>query len=102
MNYTLSLHAGEDASPQDRRAAEQRFRTRLEAELGDASLVAPVYGAYCQIVAVYGDAPSPDVLTDAEREVFTQWQAAESAAVSAAFGPHRYMDEPQFEIHLNT
>ena len=100
MSYALTLHAGDDASAADCRAAEQRFRHTLEATLGDAGLVAPAYAAYRQIVAEYGDAPSPDVLTDAEREVFTQWQMAESAAVSAAFGPHRYMDEPQFEIHV--
>lgn len=101
MSYSLTLHAGEDASEQERRAAEQRFRQTLEAALGDAGLVAPVYAAYLKILAAHGDAPSAEALTDAERELFGQWQAAESAAVSAAFGPHRYMDEPQFEIHLN-
>ena len=101
MNYSLTLHAGEDASEQERRAAEQRFRQALEAALGDAGLVAPVYGAYLKIIAAHGDAPSPEALTDAERELFNQWQAAESAAVRAAFGPHRYMDEPQFEIQVN-
>jgi hypothetical protein len=101
MTYSLTLHTADDASDAERRAAEQRFRRALEATLGDASLVAPVYAAYLKIAAVYGDAPAPDALTDAEREVFEQWQAAESAAVAAAFGTHRYMDDAQFEIHLN-
>lgn len=101
MSYTLTLHAGDDASEPDRRAAEQRFRQTLEATLGDAGLVAPVYGAYLKIIAEHGDAPSAEVLTDAEREVVEQWQIAESAAVAAAFGPHRYMDEPQFAIQVN-
>ena len=101
MTYSLTLHTGDDASDAERHAAEQRFRRALETTLGDASLVAPVYRAYLQIAAVYGDAPSTDVLTEAEREVFEQWQAAESAAVAAAFGTHRYMDDSQFEIRLN-
>ena len=37
-------------------------------------------------------------LSDAEREVVEQWQAAESAAMVAAFGPHRYLEEGRFEI----
>jgi hypothetical protein len=101
MSYTLTLHAGEDATVQERRAAEQRFRLALEATLGDASLVAPVYTAYLKIRAVHGDTPSPDVLTEAEQEVFDQWQAAESAALTAALGPHRYMDDAQFEIDVS-
>lgn len=102
MSYTLTLHAGDDASEHDRRAAEQRFRTALEASLGDASLVAPVYTVYLKLLAQYGDTPSPDALTDAEREVFTQWQTAELAAVSAAFGPNRYMGDAQFEIDVTS
>lgn len=98
MSYTITLYDFEDATDQDRRAAEQRFRNALETTLGDASLVAPVYTAYLKILATHGDTPAPDVLTQAERDVFDQWQAAESAAVTAAFGPHRYMGDAQFEI----
>lgn len=100
MSYTLTLHAGDDASEPERRAAEQRFRAALEASLGDASLVAPVYRVYLTLLAQHGDTPSPEALTDAERAVFDQWQAAESAAVTAALGPHRYMGDAQFEIGL--
>ncbi|MFC5520112.1 hypothetical protein [Polaromonas jejuensis] len=98
MSYSLKLYAFEDASDRERRDAEQRFRKALDETLGDASLVAPVYTAYRRIVATYGDAPAPDTLTDAEQQVFDQWQAAESAAITAAFGPHRYMGDAQFEI----
>jgi hypothetical protein len=108
MTYRLQFEAGgaDDAndtdtgaiSPTQRRAAEQRFRAALESELGDAALVGPIYTAYRHIVSVYGDDPASDALSDAERQVLTQWQAAESAAVVAAFGPNRYMDEPRFEI----
>lgn len=107
MTYTLRLEAGDSddgggqaVSPLQRREAEQRFRQALEEALGDAALVAPIYRAYLRIVAVYGEAPAPDVLSDAEREILEQWQAAESAAVTAAFGPNRYMDQPRFEIIL--
>ncbi len=98
MSYTLKLYDFEEASEQDRRAAEQRFRAALEATLGDAAMVAPVYTMYLKLLSIYGEEPPEDALTEAQREVFTQWQAAESAAVTAAFGPHRYMGDAQFEI----
>lgn len=98
MSYTLTLFDADGASEAQRRAAEQRFRHVLEETLGDASLVAPVYTAYLQIVATYGEVPAPDALTDAEREIVEQWQAAETAAVAAVFGPHRYMGDAMYEI----
>lgn len=98
MSYVLKLYAFEEASERERQAAEQRFRNALDAALGDASLVLPVYSAYRRIVASYGEAPAPDTLTDAEQQIFDQWQAAESLAVTAAFGPHRYMEDAYFEI----
>ena len=98
MSYSLTLYAFEDATDQERRDAEKRFRKALDETLGDASLVAPVYAAYLKLVAIYGDAPAQDVLSPEELEIFSQWQAAESAALTAAFGPNRYMGEAQFEI----
>lgn len=98
MSYTLKLYAFEDTSGQERLAAEQRFRKTLDTTLGDSALVLPVYRAYCRIVSIYGDAPAPDTLTDAEQQIFDQWRAAESAAVTAAFGKNRYMGEAHFEI----
>jgi hypothetical protein len=98
VSYTLKLYAFEDASPAQLQAAEQRFRQALEASLGDASLVAPVYAAYRRMVAIYGESPAQDVLSPEQLEVFSQWQAAESAALTAALGPHRYMGDAQFEI----
>ncbi|APW37861.1 hypothetical protein RD110_12175 [Rhodoferax koreense] len=105
MTYTLRLETGDTdggdaASPLQRREAEQRFRQALEEGLGDAALVAPIYRAYLRIVAMHGDDPAPEALSDAEREILTQWQAAESAAVTAAFGPNRYLDQARFEIIL--
>jgi hypothetical protein len=98
MSYTLKLYAYEDASPQQLRDAEQRFRQALETSLGDASLVAPVYTAYRRMVATYGEHPGEDVLSPEQLEVFNQWQAAEAAAMTAALGPNRYMGDAQFEI----
>ena len=97
MSYSLKLYDA-DASEAQRRDAERRFRDVLEAALGHESLVVPVYTAYLRIVATSGEAPAPDSLTDAEREVFDQWQAAESAALTATFGPHRYMGDAMYEI----
>lgn len=98
MSYTLTLNTFEDASKEERHAAEQRFRHALETSLGSASLVLPTYKAYLQIVGTYGEAPDLDTLPSAECEVLEQWQAAENAAMTAAFGPHRYMGEARFEF----
>jgi hypothetical protein len=96
MTYSLVFYEADGASDTERREAEQRFRGALEDTLGDASLVAPVYAAYLRIVATYGETPDRDALTDAERAIFDQWQAAETAAVAAAFGPHRYMGDAMY------
>ena len=99
MSYSLVLYEP-DVSDAQRRKAERRFRDALEQTLGDADLVAPVYRAYQRIVATYGETPDPDSLTDAERAIFEQWQAAETAAVAAAFGPNRYMGDAMYEIKV--
>ena len=41
-----------------------------------------------------------EAMVDAEREVFESWQAAETAAMIAAFGTHRYLDEGGFELTI--
>lgn len=99
MTYSLILHEA-DASDTERRQAEQRFRRALEETLGDPELVAPVYTAYLRIVGTYGDTPDPDSLSEAERAIFEQWQAAETAGVAAAFGPNRYMGDAMYEIRV--
>ena len=99
MTYSLVLYEA-DVSAAERREAELRFRNALEETLGDAELVGPVYAAYLRIVGAYGDSPAPDTLTEAEQAIFDQWQAAESAAVAAAFGPNRYMGDAMYEIRI--
>ncbi len=96
--YTVKLFDAEGASQAQHREAERRFRRALEDTLGDASLVLPVYQAYLRIVAAYGELPAPEVLTDAEREIVQQWQAAEAAAVTAVFGPLRNMGDGMYEL----
>ncbi len=98
MSYTLRLYAFEDVSPQELQAAEQRFKAALEATLGDAALVAPVYAAYMKIMATHGETPPEEALSPSELEIFKQWQAAELAALTAALGTNRYMGDAQFEI----
>jgi hypothetical protein len=99
MTYRLKLHEA-DASPQELRDAEQRFRQALDESLGDASLVAPMYTAYQRIVGLHGEEFDEEVLSEAERLVFNQWRTAELAAVTAAFGPNRYMGDAMYEIRL--
>ncbi len=101
MSYRVKLYAFEEASEAERRSAERRFCQALETELGDASLVVPVYQVYQKLVAVYGEQPNPDALSAEELELITQWQAAESAALTAALGPHRYMGDAEFVIRLD-
>lgn len=98
MSYSLKLYVFEDVSREQLQAAEQRFKAALEATLGDAGLVAPVYAAYMKIVAAHGETPADEALSPDELEIFSQWQSAESAAVTAALGPNRYMGDAQFEI----
>ena len=86
MSYRARLYAFEEVSDQEKRQAEQRFCKALNEALGDESLVLPVYSMYRRLVAIYGESPAEDVLSAEEQEIFTQWQAAESAALTAALG----------------
>ncbi|OYT94071.1 MAG: hypothetical protein CFE43_01695 [Burkholderiales bacterium PBB3] len=98
MTIRIAMVGAHDATELQQRDAVQRFRLALEDALGGPELVAAVYGAYVQLRAVYGETPHLESLTDAERMIFEQWQGAETAALVAALGPHRYLEEPQFEI----
>ena len=100
MTYSLRFFDAEGVSDAARREVDRRFRQALETTLGDAALVPPVYRAYLRIVAIHGDSPDVEQLGDAERAIFEQWQAAEAAAVAAAFGSHRYMGDAMYEIRL--
>lgn len=100
MNYNVRLYVPEDTSPAQRQAAERLFRQALEAALGDAALVAPVYAAWQTIVAEHGETPDVQALSVDQRMVQESWQQAERAALEAVFGPHRHLDEGGYEIRL--
>jgi hypothetical protein len=100
MTICITMVGAEEATTKQRDAGVQRFTSALEEALGGAEMVAAVYAAYVQLRAAYGETPDLPRLTDAERTIFEQWQGAETAAVVAALGPHRYLEEPQFDIQL--
>ncbi|MDB4215653.1 hypothetical protein N9739_05815 [Burkholderiaceae bacterium] len=76
------------------------FAPRWLTAWGGDALVAPVYAMYQRLVVIYGETPDVEAMVDAEREVFESWQAAETAAMIAAFGTHRYLDEGGFELTI--
>ena len=102
MRYTVKLFNTYGDSDEEAgralQAAQRRFQQVLESTLGDADLVLPVYEAYRRIAAAYGDPPNMEALTDAEREITQQWQEAESAAITAVFGPMRGMGDGDYEL----
>lgn len=100
MTYSLKLYVPDDTPPGQRQAAERLFREALEATLGGADLVAPVYAAWQAIVAEHGEVPDHEVLSVDQRTVLESWQQAERAALEAVFGPHRHLDEGGYEIRL--
>lgn len=100
MHYTVKIFHPDDISDAERTGATQRFRAALEASLGDASLVAPVYRAYLRVLQAHGELARPWDLTPAEQLLADQWEAAELAATQAAFGRERYMGDAHFELVL--
>jgi hypothetical protein len=98
MHYTVKIFHSEDVSDAERADAVQRFRSALEAALGDASLVAPVYRAYLRLLQINGDHARPWDLDPAEQLLAEQWEAAELAATQAAFGAERYLGDAHFEL----
>ena len=100
MAIRIVMVGAQDATEPQALAAVRRFTSALEDALGGPELVVAVYATYVQLRGVYGETPHLESLTDAERTIFEQWQSAESAALAAALGPHRYLEEPQFEISV--
>lgn len=98
MRYTIKIFAAEDVPLKERELAGERFRNALEASLGDASLVGPVYKAYLRLFQVWGDHERPWPVSDAELLLAQQWEAAELAATQAAFGENRYMGDAHYEL----
>lgn len=100
MHYTVRIFHSEDVSDAERADAVRRFSSALEAALGDASLVAPVYRAYLRLLQIHGDHARPWDLSPAEQLLAERWEAAELAATQAAFGADRYMGDAHFELEI--
>ncbi len=100
MPYTVRIFSAEDISDADRAAASRRFRVALDEALGAADLVAPVYHAYLRLLQVHGELARPWDLTPSEQVLADQWEAAEKAALEAAFGTDRYMDDAHYELRF--
>jgi hypothetical protein len=100
MAYVLKIFAAEDVSDAERQAADLRFRHALEEALGSADLVAPVLRAYRRLLSQHADQERPWPITDAEQLLVDQWEAAETAAIRAAFGADRYMGDADFELFV--
>lgn len=98
MAYTLKIFTADDVGAAERAQAEHRFRTALEATLGDSALVWPVYQAYLRLLQTYGDHQRPWPLNPEEQLLADQWETAELAATQSAFGADRYMGDAEFEI----
>lgn len=100
LHYTVRIFHSEEVSEAEREQAAQRFRAALDASLGDASLVAPVYRAYLRLLQIHGDQARPWDLDSSEQLLADQWEAAELAATQAAFGAERYMGDAHFELEI--
>ena len=98
MPYTLKIFTADDVQPEERVQATLRFRQALEASLGDASLVVPVYRAYLKLLHTYGEQFRPWPVSPPEQLLVDQWEAAELAATQAAFGVNRYLGDADFEL----
>lgn len=98
MAYLLKIFSADEVTEVERTAATERFRSALEATLGDALLVLPCYHAYQKLFQQYADHSRPWPITPAEQLLADQWESAELAATHAAFGVNRYLGDADFEI----
>jgi hypothetical protein len=100
MSYTVRIFHADDVTDAERDAAAQRFRTALEASLGDGSLVVPVYRGWLRLLRAHGEQDRPWDLSPGEQVLADQWEAAELAAIRAAFGAERYMGDAHYELGI--
>ena len=98
MPYTLRIFTADEVMDAQRDLAVSRFRAALENALGNELLVLPCYLAYLKLFRQYGEHSRPWPVSEAEKILVENWEAAELAATQAAFGLQRYLGDADFEI----
>lgn len=96
--YAVKLVDASQLNPEQRAAAELRFRMALEFALGGPDMVLPTLKAW-QLAQSLNEDRSPKSAGAAELEVIALWENAESDALIAALRPFdRDMGDARFEI----
>ena len=98
MPYILKIFTADEVTDAQRDLAISRFRAALENALGNEFLVLPCYQAYLKLFQQYSEHPRPWPVSEAEKILVENWEAAELAATQAAFGSPRYLGDADFEI----
>lgn len=98
-HYQVKLVECPSLSPDERAAAELRFRMSLEFSLGGPDQVRPSLQAYLLVQSLNKDLPLGAQASQAEEHVIALWENAEEDAILAAFRPlNRDMGDARFEI----
>lgn len=98
-HYQVKLVECPSLNPDERAAAELRFRMSLEFSLGGPDQVLPSLQAYMLVQSLNEDLPLDERASEAEEQVIALWQNAEADAILAAFRPlNRDMGDARFEI----
>ncbi|MDI1273679.1 hypothetical protein [Polaromonas sp.] len=98
-HYQVNLVECPSLSPDERAAAELRFRMSLEFSLGGPDQVLPSLQTYMLVQSINEDLPLDGKASEAEEQVIALWENAEADAILAAFRPlGRDMGEARFEI----
>lgn len=98
-HYQVKLVECTSLSPDERAAAELRFRMSLEFSLGGPDQVLPSLQAYMLVQSLNEDLPLDEHASEAEAQVIALWETAEADAILAAFRPlSRDMGDARFEI----
>ncbi|MDO9405783.1 MAG: hypothetical protein Q7T87_17260 [Polaromonas sp.] len=96
--YIVTLVDASSLTPDQRAAAELRFRMALEFALGGPEMVLPTLQAWQLAVSLNDDLPLQSPHT-AEREVIALWESAEADALIAALRPlDQDLGDARFEI----
>jgi len=98
-HYLVKLVECPSLGPDERAAAELRFRMSLEFSLGGPDQVLPSLQAYMLVQSLNEDLPLDEQASEAEEQVIALWENAEADAILAAFRPlNRDMGDARFEI----